>query len=408
MNIFVIPSWFPSKDRPVSGTMIKEQTEAFCRFYPDVNIGISNWGQMEERFLLWSKDHVKNISKLLRAKPKPFKTVLAPNLKVYHHYTFTWTSKLLGGNMLGIIKANLSNIKAFEVEHGPIDIIHAHVGYPAGIIAMRVAERLRKPYCLTERMGPFPWAQTADKNGRLADYYKQPYLRTSANIAVSPFQVEALRKQGIDNIMMIPNFIDENFFKPSPDYHPQSEKFTFFTLSYPSPQKGTDILLQAIKGLSEKNKNILFRIGGSSPYIDGYKRMASELGIQQYVAWLGEINRKEALHEYQFCDAFALPSFYESMGIVYIEALACGKPVIATRCGGPESTVTPLNGLLIEKNNVAELIEAMETLIKRRESYDSNSIRADFLARFSTQAIAPKTFNMYQRIISNSLDKAEL
>ncbi|TXK20963.1 glycosyltransferase family 4 protein, partial [Pontibacter qinzhouensis] len=126
---------------------------------------------------------------------------------------------------------------------------------------------------------------------------------------------------------------------------------------------------------------------------------AEQLQVSQYITWLGEINQEQALKEYQNCDAFVLPSLYESMGIVYIEALACGKPIIATKCGGPESTVTPFNGLLIEKENVTKLASALHYMIENRDKYDSNQIRQDFLARYSAGAVVPQLMALYKQVL---------
>ena len=406
MNIFVIPSWFPSKDRPLSGTMIQEQVEAFCQFYPSVNVGVSIWGQQEEDYLLWTKDHFRNLKKILTADRSPYQARLLPNLKVYHSPAFTWTRKFLNGNTRNIIQANIRNLEAFEAEHGPVDLIHAHVGYPAGIIAMEVAEKRNKPYCLTERMGPFPWVHTVDKSGFLTDYYRAPYLKAAVNIAVSPFQAEMMGKQGIDNIKVIPNFVNEKVFIPAPEKQPEQEPYTFFSLSYIAPNKGTDVVVRAAGELLRKYKNVKFRMGGGGPFLQSCQTLAAELGIAEHFTWLGDTDRETALHEFQKCDAFVLASQYESMGIVYVEAIACGKPIIATKCGGPETTVTPANGLLVEKDNRAALAQAMEHIMTHRHKYNSAIIREDFLRRFSIQSVVPRLYDLYHEVMEGKSTKA--
>lgn len=386
--------------------MIKEQIEAFCQYYPSVNMGVSIWGQQEEEYLLWTKDYFRNLKKILAADRAPYHTKLLPNLKVYHSPTFTWSRKFLNGNTRNIFQANIRNLKTFEAEHGPVDLIHAHVGYPAGIIAMQVAEKLQKPFCLTEHMGPFPWKHTTNKKGKLTSYYKAPYLKAAVNIAVSPFQAEMMHRQGIDNIKVIPNFVDEKIFIPAHEKQPEPESYTFFSLSYIAPNKGTDVVVRAAGELLRKYKNVTFRMGGGGPFLQSCQALAAELGIAEHFTWLGDTDRETALQEFQKCDAFVLASQYESMGIVYVEAIACGKPIIATKCGGPEATVTPANGLLVEKDNPTELAQAMEHIMTHRHKYDSDTIREDFLRRFSTQAVVPRLFDLYHEIIQGKNTKA--
>ena len=72
--------------------------------------------------------------------------------------------------------------------------------------------------------------------------------------------------------------------------------------------------------------------------------------LEQRVRLLGALSREQARDELRGCDCFVLPSRHESFGVVLAEATACGRPVISTRCGGPESIVTKENGILVEKN----------------------------------------------------------
>lgn len=395
MNIFVIPSWFPSKDHPVSGIMIKEQTEAFCRYYPEVNVGISSWAQQDERYLLWAKDHVKNLKKIITSNTSPYSYQLLPNLKVYCKHTFTWSKKIKAGNIRRVIKANLENLDAFEAEHGPVDVIHAHAAFPAGRIAMEIAYITGLPYCITEHMGPFPFPEILDKEGNLSTLYKQVYNNAIANIAVSPYQATLMKQVGIDT-HVIPNFVDEHVFIPANNENRLNNRFTFFSLSYIAPNKGTEILLRAARAVIDDGYDVAFRIGGDGPFLTYCKDLTIQLGLQGNIKWLGDINREDVLTEFQCCDAFVLPSQYESMGIVYVEAIACGKPTIATRCGGPETTVTKQNGLLTEKDDSVGLAKAIKQLIDNYGSYTSAEIRKDFLSRFSTQAVAPKLLTMYK------------
>jgi glycosyltransferase involved in cell wall biosynthesis len=399
MNIFVIPSWYPSEDYPITGIMIAEQYEAICKEDPGLNIGISIWGQMDKSQLLFARDHLKNLRKLLAPKRR-YTVSKAPNLKEYHTPTFTWSRTILKGNFQNIVKANLQNLEAFEQEFGTVHLIHAHVGHPAGNIALEVAKQVNKPFCLTERMGPFPSPYTTNKHKVLTEFHKLPYLKSALNIAVSPFQMEMMQSQGIHNIQTIPDFADEHYFQPAPRLIKEGNPFTFFTLTRLEDGKGVEDLLVAYKRVLEQGKKINLRIGGTGQKAQNYQELSERLKIAKEVQWLGDISREHALQEYQQCDAFVLPSYYESFGIVYIEALACGKPVIATECGGPETIVNPTNGLLVEKGNTKALAGALHYMLDNAHKYDPNPIRQDFLNRFSKKAVVPQIINMYKEIIN--------
>ncbi|MCC9137106.1 glycosyltransferase [Pontibacter silvestris] len=404
MNIFVVPSWYPSKDHPINGSFIYEQLVMFCGIYPHVKVGVSLWGQKNESNLLYVKDHLKNIKKLVSANMAEYKTSVLPNLVEYHKPTFTWTRKINKGNIQNIVRACVTNLKRFESDFGNVDVIHAHCGYPGGYIAMEISKQLAIPYIITEHLGLFPSSLVTDKRGCILPLYLKPYLFSEANIAVSPFHATELEKASIPKVQVIANFIDESSFKLAEPQDKNGQEFLFFTLSKIASSKGTDQLLYAIKNVVQQKKHVKFKIGGDGPHSDSFKRLASFLKIEKHVEWLGEIPRDQAVAEFQKCDAFVLPSIYESMGIVYIEALACGKPIIATKCGGPESTVTQFNGLLVDKNNVEELSKAMLYLLDNYGRFNTQQIRNDFLERFSSNAVVPKLYELYSKISSSSLE----
>jgi len=400
MNIFVIPSWYPSPDDLLSGIFVKEQLLGMCRAHQNLNIGVSIWGQQEEQYLLKAKDHVKNLYKLLTASRQPASQKVLPNLTEYHTPAFTWTRKVWHGNIERIIKANLQNFSTFEKQAGAVDLIHAHVGYPAGHIAKELAKLVGRPYLITEHMGPFPSRYTTDRQGNIKPYYLQAYQRAACNIAVSPFHAAELGKYQVPRTVTIPNFVDEDYFKPPAAPPVAAASFTFFTLGDIVAGKGIDLLLRAAKELVAQQPSVSFRIGGDGPCLPAYQQLSRQLGLEKQVTWLGQLNRTQAVAEFQACHAFILPSHYESMGVVYIEALACGKPIIATRCGGPETTVTACNGLLVEKNNIPHLAMAMASMIENYKAYSPTQIREDFLKRFSSKAVVPRLVDLYQKIIT--------
>ena len=111
--------------------------------------------------------------------------------------------------------------------------------------------------------------------------------------------------------------------------------------------KGLDLLINALSRL-EKN-TYKMHIGGNGLLKEKYMRLAELSGVDQSCVFYGEIPRDKIAGFYSNLDLFVLPSRYETFGIVLIEAMACGIPVIATRCGGPEEIVSKGTGLAHRK-----------------------------------------------------------
>lgn len=404
MNIFFIPSWYSSPEHPLAGIFSKEQAIAMSRHYPDCSIGLSLWGQKNESNLLWAEDHVKNIRKLLHfPAQKPYDKDLSANFHEYFTPALTWTDKFLQGNIKNIIAANEQNLQRFCRKAGPPTLIHAHVAFPAGYVAMQLAEKYELPYLITEQMSPFPFACYTTK-GKIMPKVLRPLQRAHAVVAISPAAAYDLEQKTGTKPVVIPNLVDEDLFSPAEEL-PEGP-FTFFTLGRMVPQKGIPDLLRAISLLT--NKDARFVLGGSGEEHEQYQQLAKTLKIEDRLRWIGALNRTEAAREFRRCHAFVLPSIHESMGVVYAEAIACGKPVIASRCGGPEFIVNNENGLLVDPHAPQQLASAMEQMMEHYHRYHAGKIRNDFMNRFSSGIICKKIRSLYQAVVLNQPLPSEL
>ena len=399
MNVFFIPSWYPSASDSLPGIFFREQALALARQFEDIDVGISTWGQNDERLLLLAREPLKSGLKLFfDQKPKSStKQLMGTKAVEYFNPAYTWTSKLLKGNFSGILKANSDNFHAFQKRVGSVDIIHAHVGYPAGYIAALISKEKHIPYIITEQMSPFPHKYYIDKSGQLISELREAYQGADKNIAISGSLASAMKKHNLEKITIIPNLVDGQFFKPL-ENPKRNQTFTFFSLGRMVPQKGIDILLKAF---ARVQSNAQLRIGGDGPYLNEYKRLARDLKIDHIVKWLGRLDKNQALMEYQNCDSFVLPSRHESMGVVFAEAMACGKPVIATICGGPEEFIDDTVGYLVQTEDVESLQNSLEEMGKNHSRFDQRLIRRKFEERFSANVVTLKIRDVYEQVFKN-------
>jgi glycosyltransferase involved in cell wall biosynthesis len=168
------------------------------------------------------------------------------------------------------------------------------------------------------------------------------------------------------------------------------------------PQKGIPDLLYAISlfvktlAVSDQDK-VIFQIGGTGFEQQKYKTLAKKLKLDYWVTWLGYLTQEQVVERFRNCDCFVLPSRHESFGIVCVQAIACGKPIIATRCGGPEYIVTPENGLLVEVANPEEMTKALYQMFKSKNDYEPKVIRDQFMARFSRTVIVDSLESVYRK-----------
>lgn len=137
------------------------------------------------------------------------------------------------------------------------------------------------------------------------------------------------------------------------------------------PLKGIDKLLAALALMGIRDRLRLFIIGGdenSHHEIERLKKLSRDLRIQELVTFLGIIKQTELPVYYNAADLCVVPSYYESFGLVALESLACGTPVVTTRVGGAESIIRQGDmGYVVDSNNPAQLAQKIELLLTRAE-----------------------------------------
>ena len=130
------------------------------------------------------------------------------------------------------------------------------------------------------------------------------------------------------------------------------------------PKKGLGVLLQAMDQLQRRHGSVPCRllIVGDGPARRGLESLSENLGLSSSVVFAGM--RRDVARVLPLLDAFVLPSLYEGFGIAILEAMAAGKPVIATAVGGiPEFVKPGATGILVEPGNAGALADAIETLL---------------------------------------------
>lgn len=278
----------------------------------------------------------------------------------------------------------------------PIDIIHAHVSFPAGAVGAHLAKKMKVPFVLSEHMGPFPW-DCHMKNGEPVKEIKFAFEYANLVTAPSNSLAKDIKKHKlVENVTIIANSFAP-FFKPKEKL--SSETFRFISIGWPSKNKGTDILLKAFAEVNKTNK-VQLTIVGNSPDIESYKKTAQDLGISEKTTWLGNVERSEIPALLNSSDCFVMPSVYETFGVSLIEALACGKPVISTSSGGPNDIVTNDNGYLVPVNDAFELELAMKKMLKNHHLFDQQKISASATEKYSSKEIAKRFSELYLELSS--------
>lgn len=278
------------------------------------------------------------------------------------------------------------------------DIIHAHFGYPDGVVACLLGRRYDVPVVITEQAPWLPWLQQYPLVRRQAVWA----ARTCAvHIAVSQSlrqSIEAVTGQS-GRVTVIPNAVDGDLFQLETVRERVPGQILFVgAVRY---CKGVDVLLNAMGELRTSHPEAHLVLAGA-PFYAGYRReaerlqmLARDLGLDNCVSVLGGKSPAEIATLMSESAVLALPSRAETFGAVLIEALACGTPVVATRSGGPEEIVTPAVGHIVPVEDSSALAAALADVLDHPGRYDRPALRRHALQRYGLPVVAAQLLDAY-------------
>jgi glycosyltransferase involved in cell wall biosynthesis len=185
-------------------------------------------------------------------------------------------------------------------------------------------------------------------------------------ITVSQYCVRRLEElYGVNDAVVVPELIDlggwRRLFEANAAV-PDPRRFTVLCVCRFYPRKRLEVLLQAAALLGDRVPQLELRIVGGGPEYQRLRQLASELCIEPVVHWLGDVSADILAAEYNRSDLFCLPSAQEGFGIVFLEAMAAGKPIVAARAAAVPEVVR--SGLLVEPDNPEALADAILLLYR--------------------------------------------
>lgn len=390
MHVLIIPSFYPTPDQPVRGCFFREQAVALAR--SGLRVGVMAPLYRSPRALL-SRRYTPAIG---------FQSVVEDGVATVLEQRQSWLPFLQRWQQAQWLHLGRRLFRRYVDEHGLPDLLHAHCALWAGLLTHELAGLTGIPYVITEHSTTFarglvPRSQDQDLS--------RVYGGAAARFVVSPELGQLLQRRwpiAMQSWEWIPNLVSPLFEPEVSRSRSESAPFRFLNVALLTPKKGHDLLLNAFAQAFAGQTDVELCIGGSGPSEAELRSQAQRLGIASQVTFLGGLSRAQVLKQMQSADAFVLSSHYETFGVVLIEALACGLPVIATRCGGPECIVEPGDGELVDCHDVAALAAALRKLHADRDHFSSAQLRQRCLARFGEQAIADRLRRSYRAVLSQN------
>jgi glycosyltransferase involved in cell wall biosynthesis len=172
-------------------------------------------------------------------------------------------------------------------------------------------------------------------------------------------------------------------------------------VGYLTPVKGHTYLLDAIAETAGelRARHAQVNLVGDGPEMSRLCRKAATLDIQDLCHFTGAVTPDGVAGILSASDLLVLPSLRESFGLVLIEAMACGVPVLATACEGPSEIVTPGVGLLVRPGSARALAEGLRTALATLHRFNPEEIRAEAIARYDLESVGRRVVEVYRQVV---------
>lgn len=310
------------------------------------------------------------------------------------------------------------NVLAFAGREGlAYDLVHSHY-WMSGVAGARLAERWSAPHVVM-----FHTLAEVKMRARLSE--SEPPARIAAERAIASSAgaivvasehekhlLTSLYGAREHTINVVPCGVDLDLFTPSDKRQARlalglrDGERTILFVGRIEPLKGIDILISAAAQLHDDENFKVLIVGGdarATAEVDQLRELAERLDVDHHVSFVGAVEHDKLPLYYNAADVCVVPSYYESFGLVAVESMACGTPVVASRVGGLTSTIADgQTGYLIPWRCPEPFAERLELLL------DNDELRASFgeaarkaVERFRWANVADAVSDVYETLLAS-------
>ena len=374
LKILFIAGWYPSKKNPVNGIFIKEHARAVL-LYNEIIVLCSEGIDHSIKNFYKIEDNIEDGIRTLRLRYQKF-PIPKTNYFIYLWCIFQGFRKLMN-------------------EGWKPDIIHAHV-FLAGVPAVILGRIYKIPVVITEHWSGFPEHLLGKIDILIARFAMN---KAKIILPVSKNLESSIKSYGINNrFEVIYNVIDIFTFYPSLKKDINKIK-KILLVALLLPVKGIPYLLQSLAQLKQKRQDFSLEIVGDGPNREEYEKLTMELDLEKEVKFNGLKSKSEIAEFMRNSDFFILPSLWENLPCVLIEAMASGLPIIASNIGGIPEILNKDIGILIKPKDVDELTKAINHMLDHYQNYSSKKISKYAKENFSNEVVGKRLDKIYRKLL---------
>jgi len=380
LNVLTLTPFYPSERDDSTGCFVSEPLEALAR------TGVVS--------------HVLALQPLYREKLRDRKSVVPSEWLRYLSMPGNFGLPTAGAFLFARIVGRVRELQRLH----KVDLIHAHAALPCGHAAMLLNNELGIPYVVSVHgLDAYSTRQVGGRAGESCRRISQRVFRGSRRVICVSEHVREEVLQGTGpscRTSVVYNGVDPEVFSPPIQSLPAEP--AVLCVGNLIPIKGHDILIRAMAAIAPNFPTLTLQIIGDGKEQVGLELLARQLGVSDRIRFLGRKSRQQVAAAMRQCTVFALPSKYEALGCVYIEAMSSAKPVIGCRGQGIAEIIRHgSNGFLVGADNEKELALALEILLRdeqRRRNFGA-AARDTVLDRLTLEQQAESLRRIYRESV---------
>ena len=390
MNILAITGILPVPGLLKSNDFVFQTYMKYIESYPQDHVLILKPTQYKSNI----KKLITRLTDLKKLQKKKTWEINGFQVEILPYYSARRFRNLHAILAFSLLLLNKNRIRAI-LDKGKFDIIHAQYIFPDGLLAFLLSRMYRIPYLITTHNELFYFKHFVSR--RLA-------LRVVRNAALllplNHMNFTYFRSLGMMNLKLLPLGFHDYFCRDQKQV--QGEKVKILTVAELIKLKNIDKVIKAIHRSSLKHK-LTYTIVGMGPEREKLKNLVIKLKLEHCVTFVDHIPHEKIADEMYKHDIFVMPSYFETFGRVYFEAMAMGIPVICAKNSGIYGYFKENEeGISVNHRNVNELCNTLDFLITHEEERKRIGRQGQMLAvQYSWDRIVENLHALYKDTLSN-------
>ena len=280
--------------------------------------------------------------------------------------------------------------------------VHAHELYPSGAAARMLTDGSGLPLVVTVH-GSDLYTNVEVPSWR--EHLKRTVDGCARVVCVSralATDLTRLLPVDADRVVVVPDAYDGETFRPIARHRDPSGRTRLVTVGRLAPEKGQDVLLEALARLRARGMHAALTLVGSGPADARLHDLAERLRLGDSVRFAGTLTGDDLVAVLADSDLFVLPSLREGFGVALVEAMATGLPAVATRSGGPADIVRAPDGILVQPGDPDALAAGIEEAAGVLEAFDGRAVARGAAERFSASVVGARLVDLYVETIEGA------